>query len=317
MSKQFEKAVFCVTGSLLLLIFLTGAAIGKDSPPVDSMAKYKNVLQNLKTSQAASILTAKEEFYKSFAKNDKKAQDGFRMFMHFYEDVIEKSSEQFFANENFANFLLQFYEIADGTFSSPMQGFDKMDAQRKDQVRKQHAGELEEFIRYVKCGIKIAADGEGGWYITEDFDFLCDMLRDYPADINHYLLFMKEESKQDVIMDGGLVIPWDDLRKRIIRFEEFARKHPDLEETKTRIQPEIRGLVYVYLAGVDNSPVFDWELEKTSPELKTSYETFLKENKNSAWHSTVQQIYKIHEKHKFGRNDEVYDFVDKLHLIAQ
>ncbi len=317
MSKKIEKTLYCITVCLLLPIFLTGSLFGKDLQASDSITKYRNALQKLKTSQKESILIAKEEFYKSFPKNDKYAQDGFRMFSEFYDKVIQESSEQFFSNEKFAIFLSEFYEIADGTFSSPLQGFDKMDAQRKDHVRKQYAGELEEFTRYVKCGIKISADGEGGWYIREDFDFLCEMLRDWPVDINKYLVFMKEESKQDVLMDGGLVIPWDDLRKRIIRFEEFARNYPALQETKTKIQPELKGLLYVYLAGVDNSPVFDWESQKMNPELKSSYEIFLKENKNSAWHSTIEKVYQIHQKHQFVHSTEADDFVNRLNLIAQ
>ncbi|MGE0086937.1 MAG: hypothetical protein AB7S75_21240 [Desulfococcaceae bacterium] len=316
MSENFEKRVYCVTVFFLLLISLAGRAFGIDSQPFDNMTKYRNALQKLKTSQKESIIAAKEEFYKSFPKNDKYAQDGFRVFTEFYDKIIQESSEQFFSKEKFLHFLSEFYETADGTYSSPLQGFDKMEPERKEIVRKQYAGELEEYTRYAKCGIKISPDGEGGWYLREDFDFLCDILRDYPVDINQYLLFMKKSSKQDVVMDGGLVIPWDELRKRIISFEEFARKYPKLQETKTKIQPELKWLLYIYLAGVDNSPVFDWESEKMNPELKISYETFLKENKNSAWHSSIAQMYQIHQKHQFGRSTEAQDFVNRLNLIT-
>ncbi|MEZ4525697.1 MAG: hypothetical protein R2941_07240 [Desulfobacterales bacterium] len=315
MSIRYEIAGFGVTASFLLIILLTGLALGKESQSSDSMTAYRKALANLKTSQKESILAAREEFHKSFPKNDKYVQDGFRFFMEFYDKVLEESRGQFFSKEKFLHFLSEFYEIADGNYSNPLRGFDRMEQERKELVRKQYAAELEEFIRYAKCGIKIAPDGEGGWDLRQDFDFLCDMLRDWPVDANKYLVFMKEESKQDVVMDGGLVIPWDELRKRIIRFEEFATRYPNLQETKTIIEPELKWLLHVYLAGLDNSPVFDWESKKMNPELKKSYEIFLEENRNSAWHRAVGKVYRIHQKHQFKENTQAHDFVNRLNLI--
>lgn len=303
-----------VQASLIFFFVLclsAGSAAGQSD---DNISKFKNILQRMNPSRRESVIIAEKEFHKLFQKDDKNAEPGFRLFSKFYYTVIEKNSEPFFRNEDLSGMLSEFPDLADGTDENPFSGFEKLETKKKNEIRNRYAKILKEFAEYRKCGMKISPNGEGGWYLNEDFDFLSDMMDDYPLEIKDYLLFMKKAAKQVVAMDGGLVIPCDDLRKRIIRFEEFARNHPKLQETEIRISPELKNLVSIYLSGLDNTPAFDWESGTLNKEFKESYELFLKENKTSSYHRLIQQVYDIHKKHNFRKNAEAEKFIDRLKL---
>ena len=154
-------------------------------------------------------------------------------------------------------------------------------------------------------GAKVSPDGEGGWYLNENFDFLSDNLRGNKSGLAQFILFMRSESKQVVAQDAGLTISWDDLRKRIIRFETFCTRYPKLPETRQRVERELSTLMSYYLSGIDNTPAYPRSTRKLNNGLKQSYEAFLRENTASSYYSVIKNVYEILSKNGFKKSREV------------
>ena len=187
--------------------------------------------------------------------------------------------------------------------------FDKISSNDTEQLRKKYEKEIKELHQYVKCGMKFA-HGEGDWYLKESNSFLVKIiLLHFNFELKDYIVFLSEEYRHNIAEDAALAISWDELRKRIIRWERFAKKHPTLEEVKSEILPQIERMLLIYLLGMDNTRIYDWGKNKLKVALKNSYESFIKRNTGSSYHNIIKTVYEIYEKHNFHINDEVVNFI--------
>lgn len=295
------------------LCLFTISACAQDSEPSENLLKYKNTINSLNTSNKESILKAKEEFYKYFKKDDKESEEGFRIFRDFYIRVINENNGDFTELSNIFFEEPAFYEIIKGTYNNPLMGFEKLNKMDKDRIKRKYSTQLKEITGYLKSGIQISGNDGDGYYLAESFEFLSEILKSYQFDLAKFFQFMKEE-ETPIAMDAGLQITWDNLRKKFLRFEKFSRDYPNLKETKEYIEPKTKELFGVYLTGLDNSPAFDWESQKLDSELKSSYEIFLKENKNSSYFEILKNYYTVLEKNNFKGSDQVRKYVSDLNL---
>jgi hypothetical protein len=299
--------------ALSFLCLFTISACAQGSEQSENLLKYKNTINSLNASNKESILNAKEEFYKYFMKDDKASEEGFRIFRDFYVRVINEKNSDFMELSNIFFEEPAFYEIIKGTYNNPLMGFEKLSKMDKDRIKRKYSTQLKEITGYLKSGMKISGNDGDGYYLAESFEFLTDILKNYQFDLAKFFQFMKEE-ETPIAIDAGLQIPWDDLRKKFLRFEKFSRDYPNLKETKEYIEPKIKELFGVYLTGLDNSPAFDWESRKLDSELKKSYEIFLIENKNSSYFEILRNYYTILEKDNFKDSDQVRKYVSDLNL---
>lgn len=307
-----KKIIISVYFLFFLNLFIL-FAYAQESGSKNNIAKYKELLSQLNSSNKESILKAKDEFFKHFKKDDKTSEEGFQLFRDYYIELINKHQDKFAQISNVLFEEPAFYEVIEGTFKNPLAGFEKLNKLDKDRIKRKYSTQLNEIAGYLKSGIKITGDDEEGYYLTENLTFLSDMLQNYEIDFVKFIEFMKSEDKR-IVIDGGLQISWEDLRKKLLRFEKFAGDYPNLKETQEIIEPKIKWLFAVYIDGLDNTPAFDWETQKLNSGLKNSYEFFLKENKKSKFFETLQKYYKILEKNKFMYNDEVQKYILDLNL---
>jgi hypothetical protein len=104
------------------------------------------------------------------------------------------------------------------------------------------------------------------------------------------------------------MLSWDELRQRIIRWEQFANEHSQLPETEKDIRPKISWMVDVYLTGIDNSRILKAE-NMLNEEVKNSYEAFLKEGTSSAHFEVVKGAFDIWNKNQFKLSKELVDYL--------
>jgi len=282
----------------------------------DSLITFMDSINRLDRSKKESILIAKNEFEKMCSTAEKQIVDSaFRSFMEFYKGVIRKCNHVFYDRRDYQDLLHDIEEIVGSKFDNPLPAFEKIDSKSSAEIKTKYAATLKELYEYRNCGINFTC-GEGDWYLEEDGDFLVEVLSNYGSvELRDYLIFWANEDKERFAHDGGLLISWEDLRKRIIRWEEFANKHPTLLETEKEIKPKLQVLIGAYLWGLDNTPAYDlweskWESKKIEPELRKSYEIFLKENKTSSYYSLIKGVYTILNKHNFKLSKELIMFVD-------
>ncbi len=122
-------------------------------------------------------------------------------------------------------------------------------------------------------GLKMANDGEGGFYIDIDTDYLRQHLSIYlSADMSRYLEQMHKEDLEGFAADAGLVIPVQKVAERTLWWESFYRElregdrafaYPD--EVRARVTDNF----WTLLHGMDNTPAFGWGENPTlDPEFK-------------------------------------------------
>ncbi|MCI0614236.1 hypothetical protein L0244_14715 [bacterium] len=169
--------------------------------------------------------------------------------------------------------------------------------------------ELQRLHNYGKYGIKLWVE-EAQVYLAEDVDFLVKTATVLNGELREYITFHANEFREPIAGDATLGISWEELRKRIMRFEPFAREHPDLLETEAEIKPELDRLLWMYLVGLDNTPAYDLrDTGEIDTELRKSYATFLTEDHTSSYYSLISEAYKILEKHAFKINAELLAFL--------
>jgi hypothetical protein len=129
------------------------------------------------------------------------------------------------------------------------------------------------------------------WFATEFKEILT------PAYWEYFRL-RSQEIKEGFSEDAGLLISWEQLRKRIITWENFLNQYPDFVE-RLNIQPYLAAYLSTYLGGIDNSTIYDLNNLALKQEVKTSYENFIKQDKDSKYHHIVQEYYAMLKKHGF------------------
>jgi hypothetical protein len=266
-----------------LFLLLTGSQFAlRGQNRGSALSAYEKFLDTLDNSKKESILAARNEFLKNFitAENEIAAQ-AFRCFWKFYRKFIREQDKLLHSNE---------YHLTDAEKPGVFE-------------------ELQRLHNYDKYGIKLSAEGTQV-YLAENVDFLVKTATVLKGEFREYINFHANEFREPITGDASLGIYWEELRKRILRFERFAREHPDLLETETKIKPELDGLLWMYLVGLDNTPAYDLhDTGELDAELRKSYATFLTEDHTSSNYSLISETYKILEKHAFKMNAELLAFL--------
>lgn len=272
-----------------------------------SIVEFTNVLDKLPTNDRASIQIATKAYQRIFISYKVNAEAGFRIFREFYKQAVEKSDPKIYEQDNLGTVLFKMAALSSNFLIDPIPPFRKAKGNKAEAIRNKYRHELKTLYEYHDSGLGFYYC-EGGWYAKEDFSFLKNkVLNGFYFDLKRFIEFMSQEDKV-VICDAALRIRWDELRKRIIRWENFAKKYPSLPETKTEIIETGLGLnqlMYWYLNGESNTPAYEYEDDKLNPELRASYSRFISENKSSRFYPDIKAMYEILMKSNFKRTKEL------------
>lgn len=105
-----------------------------------------------------------------------------------------------------------------------------------------------------------------------------------------YIYLKAVESNEMSARDGGLVISWDDLAKRAIMAESFLRNHPDSPEYEEVTRLYLDSYLSMYIFGLNNTPVFDYDTFKLQDEVRASYEKLIQNEPDTVTAATVQKF---------------------------
>ena len=272
------------SGITLLFIYSLSALSGANAEPKQAnvSAEYSAYLSTLDSSSPNSIVQAKTELLSRFrGKEDENANAAFRAFSKFYSDATSGLDSGFSSKPHLQELLSKIANVT-GLDNNLFPAFDKLDTASAREIKKKYAPALKELHQYTNAGLNFG-QAEGMWYLQSDPDFLREAASVTIGDFKAYLRFNAEECKQRIAEDGGILIPWDDLRKKIIREEGFAKQHPNLPEVEKDLKGSTSWMMNVYLAGIENSSIDNYGVQLT-PEVKNSYETFLRK-----YHFTILQ----------------------------
>lgn len=144
----------------------------------------------------------------------------------------------------------------------------------------------------AKAGLLIY-QSEGMYYVEDDSGwFLEEFGTSLPDAWKEFLKQGSHEEKNRFIDDAAVMISWEQLRKRVIFWEKFLDAYPDFVE-KSTAEEYLSLYVSTYMRGSDNSPIYDWDTKKVFPEIRNSYEKFIKLNQKSKYYEMVKKQYDI------------------------
>lgn len=216
---------------------------------------------------------------------------------------LQGTKSQPFRDKAFADYRITFYKVLR---NAPIIYKGAI----VDECSEIHLRKVREYKKYFKSiGLNMMAM-EGCYYLEEDNSFTLNMFSSYLSPSwNEYLKFRVKE--QNVFFNDGVVaIPWEEVRERIAFWENFINKYPDFREKN-----EIKAKLQSYFSGYINAGnAFDYYTEELSPELKTSYENFLKNNTTSKFYPLVKTWYDLLKKNGFKLLKEQHKESEKLLL---
>lgn len=163
---------------------------------------------------------------------------------------------------------------------------------------------LDDYIEYLnENGIKIGYS-EGNIYLYSDPMYIVAHFKDVlPKNIIEYYVILGKDEKEGFQEDAGLTIPWDLLRSKIIRYENYLNtmRAFDCPYIVKSAKEKIGLYLNAYLKGLDNSRIQD-----NIQEARISYEKFINENKTSKYYDVIKGYYSELKRNnfKFGQKVE-------------
>jgi len=171
---------------------------------------------------------------------------------------------------------------------------------------------VEKYDRYLKDnGIKIGYS-EGAIFLYFDPIYIYLNFKNVlPEEIIEYFKIVAGDISEGFSQDEALMVPWDSIRKKIVRYENYFKKIGNINcpyiinLTKQKIDLYLKA----YMIGLANSPIYDH-----IDEAKSSYDKFLAENKNSIFHKIIHDYYSDLKRNnfKFGKKEYIkggYNYV--------
>lgn len=129
--------------------------------------------------------------------------------------------------------------------------------------------------------------------------------------ILEYYIILNQDITEGYESDAGFTVPWDTLRLKVIRYENFLKKISNIDcfYIQSLAKEKIDKYLRSYLYGLDNTPVLIDEGNRLEPEAQKSFERFLEKNTDSKYYKIVKLFYEkaMNGKLKFKTEDPAID----------
>lgn len=155
----------------------------------------------------------------------------------------------------------------------------------------------------------LLSTSEGTFYLEPQTAFLLKNFgeRLSPA-YREYLTIGSKEQPIRFAEDGKILIPSDSLSARIMTWENFMTRYPDFIAIRMA-QDQYAQYLGAFLAGLDNSKVFNTETNRLNDSSKISFESFVLKNPESKSTETVNEYLDLLKSTNFNYTDKVDSFL--------
>ena len=148
---------------------------------------------------------------------------------------------------------------------------------------------------------------EGQLYFEPNWNYLAQQYGQYLSPT--YSLWLKHLAKtQTIVDDACLSVNIDEVRKYILELEQLIKSSDKNFIAKQEMEEQLQWYLRIYLIGLDNSRIFDYDTKIMYDDYRQSYEKFLQENQKSAFYPLVYEFYKKAESYNFKSNDSFDDW---------
>lgn len=129
---------------------------------------------------------------------------------------------------------------------------------------------LKELMEKIINGKYKLVNMEGSFYPIIDYEGLKVYNKHITAELQDYIEVKSIDSKDPTILDASLLITFDQLADRIIKTENYIRNYPD-SISKEEMLRLYGGYLKLYMEGVDNTPIYDYETGIIIDQVLESY----------------------------------------------
>ena len=135
------------------------------------------------------------------------------------------------------------------------------------------------------------------------YSYLSNQMKDY-IDI------MAEESDEPSVSDAGLTISLDEYVERIISLYDFEAKYPGFARIYYIINM-LNGKLWVYMGGIDNTPVFDFN-GKVLPERLEDFKKNSTRFAGTGFSDKINEYLDLLKSQGYKRTDVISDYLENL-----
>jgi hypothetical protein len=257
-------------------------------PYLSTAESYRDELDKLPVNSKA-ILTGLELFETSFPKENKDANDkALYYYLLFQGKIIAKLDE----------------ELAGRRDANDVNSLAYGDSTVKSKTARSYVQEMD------KNGLKFGS--------TEGFPFVKPKLEIvkkyfYPALNASTQSFFDQytiQSDQELSSDAGIIIPIQELAERVLFWDEFVSRYPShtFSEHATR---EFKINRYYLMAGMENTPAYDYETKKLDREFANAFEFIITKHPASSSADVLKNLMTILVKNDTTKTEEAEEFISK------
>jgi hypothetical protein len=217
------------------------------------------------------------------------------------EKYLEKYTDQLFM-EDYQTELISLSQSSNNMF------FDET------KIENIKNANLKELMNKIIKGKYKLINMEGAFYPIIDYNGLKTYNKYLSDEINDYIEIKSMDSNTPTVMDGGLLISFDELAERLIKVENHIVKYP--EGIKYEELLRLYG-VYLrfYLEGVDNTPIYDYETKKIRDDVFSNYKK-VAAMKNTVTSKTISKYIDIIKENKNIIDNNVFSSITELYNDA-
>ncbi len=249
----------------LFWMVLSGISFATECP----LQEFKQYVEKLDKTKVESVDSLKENYNKTASEQSKQCRSIlFGDFRHYYDEITQVyiASVEEKLNEKYP-----------------------LSAKKEKKYKNE----------FKKIGLRLD-QSEGMYYVEADSAwFLKEFSKGLPEEWISYLKQSDYEAKNRLAEDGAPLISWEEMRKRIIFWENFLYKYPDYPG-KNIVEKSLSRYLAFYLGRLGNYWLIlaydikkNRQTKKLDSDVKKSYENFIKLHSKSKYHNIVKSQYNI------------------------
>jgi hypothetical protein len=163
-------------------------------------------------------------------------------------------------------------------------------------------------LRLASYGIRLCST-EGTFYLEPQTSYLLLNFGPELSSANReYLTIKSNEQQAPFAKEGTILIPSDSLISRILLWENFIARYPRFISMRSA-QDQYAQYLGAFLAGMDNSRVFDSQTNQLNDSSKTAFERFIVGNPESRSAGVVQAYLDLLRSTSFNYTEKVDSFL--------
>jgi Tol biopolymer transport system component len=128
--------------------------------------------------------------------------------------------------------------------------------------------------------------------------------------MNAYIDIMAAESEKPSITDGGITISLEEFVNKIISLYDFEEKYGGFARIY-RIVNRLNSFLWVYMGGIDNTPVFKFD-GNILPERLSDFKANAAKYKGTRFGDKLTEYLELLKSENYIRTEKVADYIDNL-----